>query len=198
MGGTGMASGSPEASGCSALTAGSSVGEGRSRARSSADAAARQALAKLYEAHYRSLLRLAALLTGDPLLAEDVAAAALVSLASGPPATRVPERALFHLRQQVVARSRRAARPRSAARRGESRLPVPGWQNAPVISVLRSLPAHQREAIVLSHYLDLGEQETAALMGASRRAVRSCLATALGAFQAIAAEEPERAVPDGG
>jgi DNA-directed RNA polymerase specialized sigma24 family protein len=198
MGDTEMVSGAPEPSSRSASPAGSRVGGGRSPSGpAGADSAARQDLDSLYKAHYCSLVRLAALLTGDAVLAEKVAADALVALVTCTPPRQIPDRALFHLRQQVVVRSRRAARSRSALRRGESRLPVPGWQTSPVVRVLESLSACQREAVVLRHYLDLGEPETAALMGASQRAVRRFLATAKGALQAIAPEEPDAALPEG-
>jgi DNA-directed RNA polymerase specialized sigma24 family protein len=197
MGDTGMVSGAPEQSGRSASSAGSCTGGGRSPAGPGGDAPARQNLDSLYQAHYCSLVRLAALLTGDPVLAEKVAADALVALVTCSPPRQVAERALFHLRQQVVVRSRRAARSRSALRRGESRLPAAGWQTSPVVRVLESLSACQREAVVLRHYLDLGEPETAALMGTSQRAVRRFHATAKNALQAIAPEEPDAALPEG-
>ncbi len=87
MGDTGKASGAPE----------------------SPDGSVPKALDVLYHAHYRSLVRLAALLTGDALLAEELAADSLVALLSGPLGVRVQERAQFRLRQQVLARSRRVA-----------------------------------------------------------------------------------------
>jgi DNA-directed RNA polymerase specialized sigma24 family protein len=196
MGDTGMVSGAPDASDCSAPGQGSRNGGGRSRARI-ADTAARQALGKLYQAHYCSLVRLAALLTGDTRLAEEVVADSLLALADCPAATKAPERALFHLRQQVVIRSRRAARSRSTPRRGEPRRWLPGWEATPSLRALASLSAYQREAIVLSNYLDLGDSEIAAVMGASRRAVRGFMASAWGAILAVTADEQEAAGPAG-
>jgi DNA-directed RNA polymerase specialized sigma24 family protein len=194
MGDTGKVSGAPDPSDCSASGHGSRNGGGRSRARI-ADDAARQALGTLYQAHYCSLVRLAALLTGDAQLAEEVVADSLLALASCRPATKAPERTLFHLRQQVVIRSRRAARSRSTSRRGEPRHWIPGWEATPSLRALGSLSACQREAIVLSHYLDLGDSEIAAVMGASRRAVRGFLASALGAMFTVIGDEPEAAGP---
>ncbi len=188
MGDTGMISGTPGASDFSASGHGSRDGGGRSRARI-ADAAARQALGTLYQAHYCSLVRLAALLTGDAQQAEEIVADSLLALASCRPATKAPERALFHLRQQVVIRSRRAARSRSTSRRGEPRLWLPGCEATPPIRALGLLSAYQREAIVLSHYLDLGESEIAAVMGASRRAVRRFLASAWGTILAVIGDD---------
>jgi DNA-directed RNA polymerase specialized sigma24 family protein len=197
MGDTGIVSGPPDPTGCSASGHGSRNGGGRSRARI-ADAAVRQALCGLYQAHYCSLVRLATLLTGDTQLAEEVVADSLLALACCRPTTKAPERALFHLRQQVVIRSRRAARSRSTARRGEPRHWLPGWEATPSLRALGELTAHQREAIVLGHYLDLGDNEIAAVMGASRRAVRGFMASAWGAILAVTGDEPEAAGPGGG
>ncbi len=196
MGETGKVSGAPDASDRPSSGQGSCNGGGRSRARI-ADDAARQALGKLYQAHYCSLVRLAALLTGDAQLAEEVVADSLLALASCRPASKAPEWTLFHLRQQVVIRSRRAARSRSTSRRGEPAHWLPGWEATPPLRALGSLSACQREAIVLSHYLDLGDSEIAAVMGASRRAVRGFLASALGAILAVVGDEPGAAAPDG-
>jgi DNA-directed RNA polymerase specialized sigma24 family protein len=196
MGDTGMVSGAPDPSDCSASGQGSRNGGGRSRARI-ADAAVRQALGSLYQAHYCSLVRLAALLTGDAQLAEQVVADSLLALASCPRATKEPERALFHLRQQVVIRSRRAARSRSTSRRGEPHHWLPGWEATPSLRALGSLPPCEREAIVLGHYLDLGDSEIAAVMGASRRAVRGFISSAWGAILAVNGDGPQAASPDG-
>jgi DNA-directed RNA polymerase specialized sigma24 family protein len=195
MGDTGAVSGAPDPPDCSASGHGSRNGGGRSRARI-ADAAVRQALGSLYQAHYCSLVRLAVLLTGDAQLAEEVVADSLLALANCRPAAKPPERALFHLRQQVVIRSRRAARSRSTSRRGEPRHWLPGWEATPSLRALRTLSACQREAIVLSHYLDLGDGEIAAVMGASQRAVRKFMASALGAMLPANGDEPEAAGSD--
>lgn len=151
---------------------------GRDAAR--ADMAVRQALENLYHAHYVSLVRLAALLTGDAIVAEEVAADSLAALLAGPFGARLPEPALFRLRRQVVIRSRRAARTRQSWQASECGGPAagPAWRSAPVIGLLASLSVNQREAVVLRHYLELTDEETAAVMGASLRAVRRSLETA--------------------
>jgi DNA-directed RNA polymerase specialized sigma24 family protein len=156
-------------------------------------------LESLYRAHYTALVRLAALLTGDAVLAESVAADSMAALLSGALGSRPPEPHLFWLQRQVVVRSRRAARFRpagtgaggsgasgtaataSAGTRsdgtgsdgtGSGPAAVPAWGSAPVVGGLAALPAGQREAVVLRHYLELTDEETAAVMGASLRAVR--------------------------
>jgi DNA-directed RNA polymerase specialized sigma24 family protein len=153
----------------------------RGRGGTFADTAVRQALESLYHAHYVSMVRLAALLTGDAIVAEEVAADSLAALLAGPFGTRLPEPALFRLRRQVVIRSRRAARTRRSWQSGECAggpAAGPVWRSAPVIGLLASLSVSQREAIVLRHYLELSDEETAAVMGASLRAVRRSLETA--------------------
>jgi DNA-directed RNA polymerase specialized sigma24 family protein len=216
-------------------------------------------LESLYQAHYTSLVRLAALLTGDALLAESVAADSMAALISGSFGTRPPEPHLFWLHRQVVVRSRRAARGRPAGTGaagsgpsgsgtvatgtvetgtvetgtvesgtvepgpvesgtvesrpggtgpgstvsagtgsggpGSDAAPDPGWRSAPVIGLLASLSASQREAVVLRHYLELSDNETAAVMGASLRAVRRSLGAAQLALAPVAPPGPG---PDGG
>jgi DNA-directed RNA polymerase specialized sigma24 family protein len=172
-------------------------------------------LESLYRAHYTALVRLAALLTGDAVLAESVAADSMAALLSGSLGIRPPEPHLFWLRRQVVVRSRRAARGRPAGTgpadtgdggsgaRGagtsatasagtgsdgpgpEAPAPSPVWGSAPVVGLLVSLSAGQREAVVLRHYLELSDEETAAIMGASLRAVRRNLDAARLAFAPV-------------
>jgi DNA-directed RNA polymerase specialized sigma24 family protein len=148
-----------------------------------ADSAVCQALESIYHAHYVSLVRLAALLTGDAIVAEEVAIDALAALLATPP---WPEPALPQLHRQVVIRSRRAARlgqPRRDAGCGGDRVSS-GWRSAPVIGLLASLSGSQREAVVLRHYLELGDEETAAVMGTSPAAVRRSLEAARQALDA--------------
>ena len=100
-------------------------------------------------------------------------------------------RALAYLRRCVVAGSRsrldRAAGGRAAAEPGPSRLGAgqmaPGLPGPALVSVLRTLPARQREAVVLCYYAGLPEPELAAVMGVSRWSARRHLAGALSALQ---------------
>src|SRR5260370_35475948 len=68
------------------------------------------ALTDLYHTHYRSLIRLAALLTGDTGIAEAVVVDAFVALHDARKTLRTCDEALPYLRRLVVAGSRRAAR----------------------------------------------------------------------------------------
>jgi DNA-directed RNA polymerase specialized sigma24 family protein len=162
-----------------------------------ADSAVCQALENLYYAHYVSLVRLAALLTGDAIMAEDVAVDALTALVAWPSGAGLPGPALPWLHRQVVVRSRRAIRLRLSDPGPECgsglRIASLGWRSAPVIGLLTSLSVSQREAVVLRHYLELSAEETAAAMGASPRAVRRSLEQARQALAvALPGESPSR------
>jgi DNA-directed RNA polymerase specialized sigma24 family protein len=221
MAGTGTADGSPEpADAASPQPGGQPAPGGRGPRYLALDA--------LYLAHYRALVRLAALLTTDALMAEEIAADSVVALMSSAVRVRASEHTLFRLRQQVVMRSRAAGRPRSSRelpsdRAGpagtlaaggrptadtgpaedagtvedgrpaeDGRLTSARWQDSPVMQVLESLPRCQREAVVLRHYLGLGDREVAAIVGASRRAVRRRLgALSDAAYQALQPEGPD-------
>lgn len=190
-----MTSASPRARGNSASDARSGSDGQRKRADAGADAA-RQAPDRLCHAHYRSLVRLAALLTGDALLADQIAADSLVAVINWQDGTRDPERELLRLRQQVVARSRRKARLHGCV------TDVPGQEadgsgeaasavgELAVIRTLLSLPVRQREAVVLTFYVDLGESEAAAVMATSERTVQRLLENSRAALAAVTDSHP--------
>jgi RNA polymerase sigma factor (sigma-70 family) len=60
-----------------------------------------------------------------------------------------------------------------------------------VIAALRTLPARQREAVVLRYYLDLGEADIAAAMRVSAGSVKTHLHRGLAALSRVL-EEDER------
>jgi len=62
---------------------------------------------------------------------------------------------------------------------------LPSPEQATVVGALRSLPARQREALVLRYYGDLPEAQVAAAMGVSQGAVRRHLARATAALQMV-------------
>jgi DNA-directed RNA polymerase specialized sigma24 family protein len=134
------------------------------------------AVTALYEEHYRSLVRLAALLVRDVATAEEIVEGSFVAL---PYAWRRPDgdRALRYLQHSVVSRSRSARWQRVRAGSGAP--------EAPVISALRALPTRQREALVLRYYADLPEAEIAAVMGVSIAAVKAHIAQASAALHAV-------------
>lgn len=161
-----------------------------------AEQAACPALADVYRTHYRSLIRLAALLTGDTSAAEAVVVDSFVALERTRKGLRTPDDALPYLRRLVVARSRSAARHHRPASGDHSRVvarmpgyPGPAGRTPPfeksvVVRALAALPPAQREAVVLTHYLDLTDEQAAAAMRVSQAAVRRHLAAAKTALQA--------------
>jgi DNA-directed RNA polymerase specialized sigma24 family protein len=148
------------------------------------------ALADLYHAHYRSLCQLAALLTGDTRTAETVVQDSFVALhrlgrmGAG-------EASLPYLRRQVVARSRRAVRGHHAMPgRADGPQQAPRFESSAVVLALCSLPAGQREAVVLTFYLDLSHEQAAAAMRVSRTAVGRYLTAAGTALRAALPANP--------
>jgi RNA polymerase sigma-70 factor (sigma-E family) len=142
-----------------------------------------QAVTALYSAHYRSLVRLAALLVRDVGTAEEVVQDAFVAMHGGWRRLRDQEKALSYLRQSVVNRSRSVLRHRAVVQKyAPKALPdAPSAENGAitelertaVVEALAKLPTRQREALVLRYYADLSEAEIARTMGISRGAVKS-------------------------
>ncbi len=139
----------------------------------------------LYDSHYRELIRVAALLTGDASAVEQIVQCAFADTYRAC-ARLGPDRKLAYLRRRVVmlSRSRRAA---SAA--------ALSWVTAPSISVdadghalasataaLATMPNRQLEAIVLRYYANLTDTEIAASLAISVRSVRRYLDDGLAAF----------------
>jgi DNA-directed RNA polymerase specialized sigma24 family protein len=147
------------------------------------------ALADLYHTHHRSLIRLAALLTGDTSVAEAVVVDSFVALNRTRKTLRTRDDALPYLQRLVVARSRSAARRHRPAggepgpavgggdRSGESRRQPP-FEDSSIVRALRALSAAQREAVVLTLYVDLDDEQAAAAMRVSQAALRQHLAAA--------------------
>ena len=155
------------------------------------------ALTDLYHTHHRSLLRLAALLTGDTDTAEAVVVDSFVALHDARKTMRTCDEALPYLRRLVVARSRSAARHHRPATGDQSpvvaRMPgypdprqqPPQFENSAVVLALAALPPPQREAVVLTLYLDLTEEQAAAAMRVGQNALRRHLAAGKTALRAL-------------
>jgi RNA polymerase sigma-70 factor (sigma-E family) len=156
-----------------------------------------EAVTRLFRAHYRTLVRLAALLTGDPGRAEELAQDAYVELHVRWRQLRDTDKALAYLRQSVVNRSRSTLRHRQVSQRyAQSQPPPPAvpsaehgalelLEHAGMLEALRALPRRQREALILRYYLDLSEAEIAEAMGVSRGAVKSHSARGLSALRQV-------------
>ena len=131
----------------------------------------------LCEQYYRSLLQLAALLTGDAGVAEAVVADALAAI---PPAAsgRYPDDGLRYLQRLVLVRCRRTGRYRRLSVRGGPHA-ASDFGRLPVVMALLGLPRSAREAVVLTHYLDLPAAQAAAIAGVTEALLTANLATAM-------------------
>lgn len=168
---------------------------GRRRAQCDPGRDADQALAVLYEAHCRSLIRLATLLLNDAAVAEEVVRASFAGLHRAWGRLGTADQALLYLRRSVVRRTRshRPAHPAlPAPQLSETRA---GSPTAPLAAAslqagLCALPAAQREAVALRHYTGLPDSEIASVMGISTRSVSGhidrAVATLLGAIGPLA------------
>ena len=168
---------------------------GTARAEWSAD----HAVIELYSMHYRSLVRLAALLLRDTPTAEEVVQDAFVAMHGGWQRLRDTEKALAYLRQAVVNRARSVLRHRMVVEKNLQSAPpdMPSAEHgafallerSAVVAALRNLPDRQREAIVLRYYGDLSEAEIAATMGISCGAVKSHTSRGMAALRTALEQE---------
>jgi RNA polymerase sigma-70 factor (sigma-E family) len=161
----------------------------------SADWDADRAVTVLYAAHYRSLVRLAALLLRDTATAEEVVQDSFVAMHDGWRRLRDNDKALSYLRQSVVNRARSVLRHRVVVDRNAPKPPpdmpsaeqgaITLLERSAVVTALRTLPARQRETLVLRFYGDLSEAQIAAAMGISKGAVKSHTARAMSALRSV-------------
>jgi RNA polymerase sigma-70 factor (sigma-E family) len=153
-----------------------------------------RAVSALYSVHYKSLVRLAAMLLGDVPTAEDLVQDSFVALHTAWRRLADGDRALSYLRQSVVYRCRAAQRQRLVTHKAAPGI-TPGIPAAvpeqatlaghsAIISALQTLPARQREVLVLRYYADLPEAQIATTMGISTSAVKSHMARAMSSLQA--------------
>jgi RNA polymerase sigma-70 factor (sigma-E family) len=158
-----------------------------------------RALTSMYGDHYRCLVRLALLLVPDVTTADDVVQDSFVAMHTTWRRLRDGDKALAYLRRSVVNRSR-SVRHRAAAG-GNVSPPGPGLPGAElrallspehvaVAGALRSLPARQREALVLRYYGDLSEAQAASAMGVSQGALQRHLARATAALRGVTETDP--------
>ncbi|HUD77336.1 MAG TPA: SigE family RNA polymerase sigma factor [Streptosporangiaceae bacterium] len=160
-----------------------------------ADLEADRAVTELYTTHYRSLVRLAALLVRDVGTAEEVVQDSFVAMHGGWRRLRDSEKALSYLRQSVVNRSRSVLRHRVVVDRNAPKPPpdmpsaehgaIALFERSAVIAALRTLPPRQREALVLRFYADMSEAQIADAMRISRGAVKSHTARAMQALRTV-------------
>src|SRR4051794_20787211 len=159
-----------------------------------------EAVTQLYAAHYRALVRLAALLLRDVGSAEEVVQDSFVAMHASWHRLREPDRALAYLRQSVVNRSRSALRHRTVvARHAPAPLPdaasaehgaLEALERAAVLDALHRLPTRQREVLVLRYYGDLSEAAIAETLDISRGSVKSHASRGLAALRTRLEELP--------
>jgi RNA polymerase sigma-70 factor (sigma-E family) len=150
----------------------------------------RRRLEDVYATEYRSVLRLALLLTGDRDAAEDVAQDAFVRLFARFRDRKEPDVVHAYLRRIVVNLSRsRVRRLVNERRKNErvARLPDdPGTDPAlptETRELLVGLPVRQRAVLYLRYYEGRSERETAEALGCSVGAVKSLVLRATRALR---------------
>ncbi|MDQ0955076.1 RNA polymerase sigma-70 factor (sigma-E family) [Streptomyces phaeochromogenes] len=149
------------------------------------------ALARLFEMHYSSMLRLAVLLGADD--PENVVAEAYYQIYRKWRRLRDAEAAEAYLRSTVCNLTRMRIRHLQVARKHVEKPPSDVVASAEstallhddqrvLIDALQQLPARQREALVLRHWLGLKESEIAAAMGISCGSVKTHTARGIAAL----------------
>jgi RNA polymerase sigma-70 factor (sigma-E family) len=171
------------------------LGSASSRVAAEAD----RAITAMYHAEYRSLVRMSAVLLGDVGTAEEVVQDSFIAMHGAWRRLRDADKALHYLRRSVMNRSRSVLRHRVVVDKHmparEPDMPsaeqsvITLFERSAVIAALRSLPARQREALVLRYYLDLSEEEVAAAMSISRGAVKSHTARGKAALRSVLESE---------
>jgi RNA polymerase sigma-70 factor (sigma-E family) len=161
-----------------------------------------QAVTVLHAAHYRTLVRLAALLLRDRAIAEEIVQDAFVGLHRNWRRMRDPERGANYLRRATVNGARSAGRRTATARKyapvlaSGAQVPDPAAavvDREAVLAALARLPERQREVLVLRYYGDLSEAAIAELLGISRGAVKTHASRGLESLRPTMEKPDERA-----
>jgi DNA-directed RNA polymerase specialized sigma24 family protein len=134
------------------------------------------AVTALYTMHYRSLVRLAALLVPDVATAEQIVQDSFVAMHSAWPSLPDADSALAYIRRSVVSQARSALQDREAD--------LPGVDHESLLFALGALPARQREVVVLRYFADLSEAQIADAVGVSPGTVTALAAEATTALRA--------------
>jgi RNA polymerase sigma-70 factor (sigma-E family) len=171
------------------------AGTGASSAQARSATNADLAITEIYETEYRSLVRMSAMLLGDVGSAEEVVQDCFITMHAAWHGLREVDKAVHYLRRSVVNRSRSVLRHRVVVDkhmpRAEPDMPsaeqaaITMLERSAVVSALRELPVRQREALVLKFYMDLSEEQVAAVMNISRGAVKSHTARGKAALRSV-------------
>jgi RNA polymerase sigma factor (sigma-70 family) len=128
-------------------------------------------LGELFRSSWGDLVRLATFLTGSVPTAEDLVQDTFLRLEAGP--TR-PDDPTKYLRTSVVNACRSHHRRRLLERRHHPDAPRSGIDNPSELwDILDRLSQRQRAALVLRYYVDLPEDDIAAILGCRPATVRS-------------------------
>ena len=146
-----------------------------------------EAVARLFDEHYRPLCRLAYVIVGDASVSEEIVMDALVRTFSGWGRLRDPGKAHIYLRRAVInlCRSgirrkqleRRALQRPAAAQTTESQADAHATRDV-VVAAVRDLPQRQRACVVLRYFEDLSDADIAEILDCSVGTVKSQLAKA--------------------
>jgi RNA polymerase sigma-70 factor (sigma-E family) len=158
------------------------------------EASGKTELADMYERSAPAGFRLAYLLTGDRMLAEDLVQEAFLRFVGRLHHLREPEAFDAYLRRTIVNLSKDVFRRRAVERsylerrtaelrEGRTDRDVAAFES--MRSALLSLPSRQRAAIVLRYYEDLHESEIADVLRCRRATVRSLVARGLETLRRI-------------
>lgn len=157
------------------------------------DAVSADEFCHVYRTEYPRLVRLAWLL-GNGDNSEDVVQEAFVRVYARAPRLPDADSLIAYLRVAVlnVSRSHRrrlhmvwAHAARQAPPQGEASRESSVDDRLALVATLGALPRRQREAVLLRYYVDLGEHETAELMGITVGAVKSYASRGLAALKPI-------------
>ncbi|HET7487185.1 MAG TPA: sigma-70 family RNA polymerase sigma factor [Acidimicrobiales bacterium] len=141
-------------------------------------------LAALHRDHYRSLVRLAAVLVDDVATCEELVQDAFVAVLARRSAVGDAARLPAYLRSAVLNRARSHLRRRRTSERPRPLALVRTEPSAEagalldeehqeVLAALRALPERQREVLALRYYIDLSEADIAATLGIGAGTVKT-------------------------
>lgn len=149
-------------------------------------------LSVLYDEHYETMVKLAAIYVDDRHSAEEVVQDAFVRLLRGDYPVK-PGREAAYLRQVVLNGSRSALRKRRVRRLHVPDRPTPvaaaeeagmhRRERDRILEAVRRLPHKQASVVILRYYLDLSEADIADTLGMARGSVKSHAHRALNKLQ---------------
>ena len=150
------------------------------------------------EAASPRLLTSAWLLTGDPVTAEDLVQEALERVyvrwgkVRGTNPTAYARRVVTNLHTDRWRKQRREVLTGAPPERTTGEV---SSASVDLVRVLQQLPTRERECVVLRHYLDLSEKETAEALGVSLGTVKSSTSRGLAGLRVLLTEEESHVRP---